>query len=66
MQRFLNHLAEGLIIILDSASYNFAIIDKIQFLTQDLTKTRFLNDFERILNVIPRNHSQVTASCCTI
>jgi len=36
MQKFVNHLAEGLIIILDSASYHFTIIDK--FLTQDLIK----------------------------
>jgi hypothetical protein len=40
MQIFVNHLAEGLIIILDSASYHFIIIDKIKFLTQDLIKKK--------------------------
>lgn len=38
MLRFVNYLAEGLIIVLDSSSYNFTIIDKIKFQTQDLIK----------------------------
>jgi hypothetical protein len=38
MQTFVNHLVEGLIIILDSASYHCTIIDKTKFLTQDLIK----------------------------
>jgi hypothetical protein len=42
MQRFVNHLAEGLIIFLDSASYNFTKLDKIKFLTQDLIKKEIL------------------------
>jgi hypothetical protein len=60
MQKFVNHLAEGLIIILDSASYHFTIIDKMKFPTQDLIKKLkkkriFLNDCERrILNVNPQ------------
>jgi hypothetical protein len=60
MQRFLNHLAEGLFMILDSAGYNFTIIDKIKFLTQDLIKRRFLNDFERRISNVTLQKS------CTI
>jgi hypothetical protein len=53
IEKFVNHLAEGLIIILDNANYHFtSIIDKIKFLTQDLLRIRrFLNDCERILNM---------------
>jgi hypothetical protein len=56
IKKSVNHLEEGLIIIMDSASYHCTIIDKIKFLTQDLIKKRrFLNDCEkRILNVNPQ------------
>jgi hypothetical protein len=68
MLRFVNYLAEGLIIVLDSSSYNFTIIDKIKFQTQDLIKKgdSWMTVKEEYWMWTHRSHSPVIASCCTI